>query len=305
VAEAALEVLARATMAEFETTHGRIAGAELVILGLGRFGGGSLTHASDLDLVYLFTGDFAAESDGRRPLGATLYFNRLAQRISAALSVPTAEGALFEVDTRLRPQGTQGPLAVSLDSFALYQRAEAWTWEHMALTRARVLFGSAEARAAVEGVMREVLTAPRDSAKVLQEVREMRDKMAAHKPAKGVLDGKLLRGGLVDAEFITHALQLSQGVALRPDMAGALQELVAAGCLPADVEPAFALLSRLLVAARLLAPEGQVPDGAPWATLAKACGFEDGERMLAAIGAVRGSIARAWAALFGQKLEVA
>jgi len=305
VAEAALEVLARATMAEFEATHGRIAGAELVILGLGRFGGGSLTHASDLDLVYLFTGDFAAESDGRRPLGATLYFNRLAQRISAALSVPTAEGALFEVDTRLRPQGTQGPLAVSLESFALYQRVEAWTWEHMALTRARVIFGSAEARAAVEAVMREVLTAPRDRAKTLNEVREMRDKMAAHKPPKGALDGKLLRGGLVDAEFITHALQLTRGLALRPDMAGALRELVAAGLLAAEVEPAFALLSRLLVAARLLAPDGQVPDGAPWATLAKACGFEDGESLLAAIGAARGSIARAWAALFGQKLEIA
>ncbi|RVU05074.1 bifunctional [glutamine synthetase] adenylyltransferase/[glutamine synthetase]-adenylyl-L-tyrosine phosphorylase [Novosphingobium umbonatum] len=304
VAEAALEVLARATMAEFEATHGRIAGAELVILGLGRFGGGSLTHASDLDLVYLFTGDFAAESDGRRPLGATLYFNRLAQRISAALTVPTAEGALFEVDTRLRPQGTQGPLAVSLDSFALYQSREAWTWEHMALTRARVLFGSAEARAVVEGVMREVLTAPRDRAKVLGEVREMRDKMAAHKPAKGALDGKLLRGGLVDAEFITHALQLSQGVALRPDMAGALQELVAAGLLPTEVEPAFALLSRLLVAARLLAPDSQLPDGAPWATLAKACGFADGESLLAAIGAARGVIAQAWFALFGQNLEV-
>ncbi|MCV5707315.1 hypothetical protein OFN27_29540, partial [Escherichia coli] len=75
--------------------------------------------------------------DGGRPLGATLYFNRLAQRVSAALSVPTAEGALYEVDTRLRPSGAQGPLAVSLDSFARYQRENAWTWEHMALTRAR------------------------------------------------------------------------------------------------------------------------------------------------------------------------
>ena len=122
VAEAAIVVLAGATVAEFERAHGRIAGSELVIAGLGRLGGGALTHASDLDLVYLFTGEHGAESDGRRPLGATLYFNRLAQRIGAALSVPTAEGALYEVDTRLRPSGEQGPLAVSYSAFARYQQ---------------------------------------------------------------------------------------------------------------------------------------------------------------------------------------
>ena len=151
--EAALRVLAQAPVNAFAAAHGRIAGAELVVLGLGRLGGGVLTHASDLDLVFLFTGDFAAESDGPRPLGATLYFNRLAQRVGAALSVPTAEGALYEVDTRLRPQGTQGPLAASLSSFSRYQREEAWVWEHMALARARVVFGSAAAGAAVAGVM--------------------------------------------------------------------------------------------------------------------------------------------------------
>ncbi|PND67878.1 hypothetical protein, partial [Escherichia coli] len=89
----------------------------------------------------LFTGDFAAESDGPKPLGATLYYNRLAQRVSAALSVPTAAGPLYEIDTRLRPSGTQGPLVVNVDSFARYQRESAWTWEHMALTRARPVFG--------------------------------------------------------------------------------------------------------------------------------------------------------------------
>jgi hypothetical protein len=123
----------RATIAEFEATHGRIPGGELVVLGLGRLGGGRLTHASDLDIVYLFTGDFGAESDGRRPLGATLYFNRLAQRISAALSVPTAEGALYEVDTRLRPQGTQGrwpPAWKALPAISgrMPGRGSIWRW---------------------------------------------------------------------------------------------------------------------------------------------------------------------------------
>src|SRR5690606_30298578 len=156
---------------------GRIPGSELVILGLGRMGGGALTHASDLDLIYLFSGEHGAESDGARPLGATLYYNRLGQRVSAALSVPTAEGALYEVDTRLRPSGEQGPLAVSFDSFARYQKEQAWTWEHMALTRARTLHGSPPARAELETIIGEVLRAPRDAEKLHADVREMRETM--------------------------------------------------------------------------------------------------------------------------------
>ncbi|WP_077146464.1 glutamine-synthetase adenylyltransferase, partial [Sphingopyxis sp. KK2] len=147
LAEAALQVLADATVAEFVEAHGRIADGELVVLALGRLGGRALTHASDLDLIYLFTGDHLAESDGRRPLGATTYYNRLAQRVTAAMSVPTAAGKLYDVDTRLRPQGAQGPLVVTLDSFDRYQREEAWTWEHMALLRARPVYGSDAARA--------------------------------------------------------------------------------------------------------------------------------------------------------------
>ena len=107
-AEAALAVLAEATTREFAKAHGSIADSQLLVLGLGRLGGGALTHTSDLDLIYLFSGDHTAESDGPRPLGATLYFNRLAQRITAALSVPTAAGALYEVDTRLAPIGQPG-----------------------------------------------------------------------------------------------------------------------------------------------------------------------------------------------------
>ena len=149
LAEAALGVLADATVAEFVAAHGRVPDSELVVLALGRLGGRALTHASDLDLIYLFTGDHLAESDGARPLGATTYYNRLAQRVTGAMSVPTAAGKLYEVDTRLRPQGAQGPLVVTLDSFERYQREEAWTWEHMALLRARAVYGSDRAKAAV------------------------------------------------------------------------------------------------------------------------------------------------------------
>ncbi len=138
-----------------------VLGSELVILALGRLGGEVLTHASDLDLVYLFTGDHAAESDGAKPLGAVLYYNRLAQRLTAALSVATPAGTLYEIDTRLRPSGAQGPITVSIDGFARYQRESAWTWEHMALARARPVFGSPAARAATRAVIDSVLAGER------------------------------------------------------------------------------------------------------------------------------------------------
>ena len=305
VAEAALAVLARATVASFEAAHGRVTGGELAILGLGRLGGGMLTHASDLDLIYLFTGDFTAESDGAKPLGGTLYFNRLAQRVGAALSVPTAEGALYEVDTRLRPQGAKGPLAASLTSFARYQREEAWTWEHMALARARVVYGSAAAREAVAAVIGPVLagtalTHPRDAATLRRDVLEMRERMAAHKLPKGPLDAKLLRGGLVDVEFLIHYLQLREGIAFNPDLGTALEELVAAGLLPETMREAFAFLSRLLVAARLLAPDGAVPPQAACEALARACACDGWEAVMARLAGARADVRAAWAAVFGE-----
>ncbi|MBW8783465.1 MAG: bifunctional [glutamate--ammonia ligase]-adenylyl-L-tyrosine phosphorylase/[glutamate--ammonia-ligase] adenylyltransferase [Novosphingobium sp.] len=305
VAEAAIEVLARATEAEFARVHGRIAGSEPIILGLGRLGGGALTHASDLDIVHLFTGDFLAVSDGARPLGGTLYFNRLAQRIGAALSVPTAAGALYEVDIRLRPSGGQGPLAVSFDSFARYQREQAWTWEHMALTRARPLFGSAEARAELTGIIHDVLAAPRDPAKLRREVLEMRGEMARHKPPQGPLDAKLHRGGLVDLEFLVHAVQLREGRALVPNLREAVQMLVEAGLLPTGMSAAHDVLTRLLVAARLLAPDGEPPSSPGRAVLATACGCGDWDELTATLATARLTVADAWAEQFGERLEMA
>ncbi|MGN6499166.1 MAG: glutamine-synthetase adenylyltransferase, partial [Tsuneonella sp.] len=302
-AEAALSVAAKEAEREFAAIHGRIAGSELLVLGLGRFGGGALTHASDLDIIYLFSGGQGGESDGARPVGETLYFNRLAQRVSAALSVPTAQGALYEVDTRLRPQGAQGPLAVSVDSFARYQREDAWTWEHMALTRARVLFGPAEARAELERIIADVLARPRDPDVLRGDVLRMRAEMAAHKPAKGPLDAKLARGGLVDLEFLVHYLQLRERTAFDPHLEVAIGALVAAGLLPAELGEAHKLMTRLLVTARLLAPALQRPEAAAAQALAEACGAGDYEGLLQAFTAARQSVARAWRDSLRQELE--
>ncbi|MCW1383237.1 bifunctional [glutamine synthetase] adenylyltransferase/[glutamine synthetase]-adenylyl-L-tyrosine phosphorylase [Novosphingobium sp. KCTC 2891] len=303
VAEAAILVLGQAACNEFALTHGTVPGSRLVVLGLGRLGGASLTHASDLDLVFLFSGDHMAESDGRRPLGGTLYYNRLAQRVIAALSVPTAAGALYEVDTRLRPSGAQGPIAVSLDSFERYQREEAWTWEHMALCRARPLFGTDEDRAALSAIVDAVLKTPRDPAKLREDVLSMRAEMAKHKPAKGPLDVKLLRGGLVDIEFMVHYLQLREHAALEPGLGDAVSALGTAGLLPPGLREAHDLMARLLVVVRLVAPDGLFPPEASRGIVAAACGLAHWGELLDAVTAMRQRVAAAWAAVFGETLE--
>jgi glutamate-ammonia-ligase adenylyltransferase len=294
VAEAAVDVLARAAIAEFETLHGRVPGSELLILGLGRLGGEALTYASDLDLIYLFSGTHEAQSDGPKPLRATDYFNRLAPRISAALSVPTAAGPLYEVDTRLRPSGKDGLIAISLESFEAYQRERAWTWEHMALTRARPVFGSEAGKAALRSLVREVLAAPRDPLKITSDAAEMRAEMAAHKPPKGPFDIKLGDGGLVDLEFAVHTLQLRHGVALHPQLDAAIAGLVGAGLVPDEIAEAHRLLTRLLVTLRLVAPDSAEPAPASRALVARACRAADWDSLLAAHDSARQRVHALW-----------
>jgi glutamate-ammonia-ligase adenylyltransferase len=294
VAEAAIGVLAEATIAEFARAHGHVPGSELVILALGRMGGAMLTHASDLDLIYLFTGDFTAESDGAKPLGATLYYNRLAQRLTAALSVPTAAGPLYQIDTRLRPSGGQGPLVVTLDSFARYQREDAWTWEHMALTRARAVFGSAEARSAVSAVIAAVLCGDRPRRDIVADAVAMRAEMAAHKPPKGALDAKLLPGGLVDLEFAVHVVQLLHHAGLHANLGAAIDALVGQGLLPETMRPAYDVLTRLLVTLRLVAPDAQEPGIATQALIARALGLADWAAVVATLATTRQDVEQAW-----------
>lgn len=299
VAEAAIEVLTNATVAEFENAHGRIPDGELVILSLGRLGGGILTHASDLDLVYLFTGDFMAESDGRRPLGATTYFNRLCQRVTAALSVATASGPLYEVDTRLRPSGAQGLLAVSLDTFQRYEAENAWTWEHMALTRARPVYGSTQARAATQAIIDAALARPRDAATITADAVKMRATIAEHKPASGPSDVKLIDGGLVDAEFAVQLLQLREHKGVTPDFIAAAAELEGQGLLGAGFADAVALMQRMLILLRLISPDSSEPPEPARAVLAHGCGLADWPALLTAYADARALIAGEWRKVAG------
>ena len=301
LADAALLVILPAVAHALAEAHGHVPGAEPVVLAMGRYGGGMLTHASDLDIVYLYVGDAAAQSDGARPIAAPLWFNRLGQRLSTALSVPTAEGGLYEVDTRLRPWGAKGMLSVSLESFARYQAEEAEPWEHMALTRARVIGGSAAAQAAVNAVIAERLAAPRTPAALRAAVVGMRGDIAKAKPSQGGFDVKLGPGGLVDLEFIIHYLQLLTPAALTPDMHDALVRLAAAGKLAPDVAAGLVesleVLTSWLVLLRLVAPGDKLPDSftpAVEAVLVRGLGAASFPDAVAALGLAKQRVRLAW-----------
>jgi glutamate-ammonia-ligase adenylyltransferase len=294
VAEGTLQALAEAAAHEFEQAHGRFDEGELVLLGLGRLGGCSLTHASDLDVIYLHSAPADRRSNGRRPLGPNDYFNRLASRVTAALSVPTAAGPLYEVDTRLRPEGATGMLVVSLDAFEQYQRATAWTWEHMALCRARPVFGSAVARERAAAIIDEIVRLPRDPAKVVKDAVKMRGEMERHKPPQSKLDVKLGPGGLVDLEFAVQVLQLTRHAGLDPQLEIAVEQLAAESLIPANIVGSQKLLTRMLVMMRLVAPADIKPTPDTWQLVAEACGAASWDGLLAEHDAARQSISELW-----------
>ncbi len=294
VAEASINILADAAIAEFEATHGQIDGSDLVILALGRLGGEALTHASDLDLVYLFTGDHSAQSDGERPLGATSYYQRLAQRVSAALSVPTAAGPLYEVDTRLRPSGSQGLLAVSFDSFAAYHRDNAWNWEHMALARARPVYGPPDACETLAQMIKQTLNRERDGEKLLADVRAIRQEIAEHKPAAGPFDVKMIDGGLVDLEFCIHLTQLYERTGFDPQLPKAIVALSDAGLVDPALAGAHDLLTRMLVTLRLVAPGSKDIAKASRELVAARCRAENWDALVAEYEQARQCVKREW-----------
>ncbi|MEJ8573090.1 bifunctional [glutamine synthetase] adenylyltransferase/[glutamine synthetase]-adenylyl-L-tyrosine phosphorylase [Microbaculum marinum] len=195
---------------ELARTHGRVKGGTVAVVAMGKLGGGEMTASSDLDLILLY--DYRGEepeSDGRRPLAASQYYIRLTQRLVAALSAPTGEGQLYEVDMRLRPSGHAGPLAVHIDGFASYQAEEAWTWEHMALTRSRVVSGPDKLARRIEKEIGKVLTRKRDPEKLRADIVDMRERIHKEKGSNDPWEIKVVRGGLIDVEFIAQYLQLA------------------------------------------------------------------------------------------------
>jgi glutamate-ammonia-ligase adenylyltransferase len=195
--------------ADFAAIHGRLRSQESAVLALGKLGGREMTAASDLDLIIVYDFDHEQpESDGQRPLYGSQYFARLTQRLVSALAAQTNYGSLYNVDMRLRPSGRSGPVATSIDSFASYQANDAWTWEHMALTRARVTSATPAFAARVQNVIRQVLCRERDPDTIADDVVEMRRAIAAERGDDNPWDLKNAAGGLIDLEFIAQYLQL-------------------------------------------------------------------------------------------------
>ena len=211
LAETIIGASLRQTQTEFERDHGVVRGGRCAVLGLGKLGGFEMTATSDLDLVLVYDFDAAApESNGRRPLHATLYYTRLTHRLVAALTAPLRHGRLYDVDMRLRPSGGKGPVAVQLAGFVSYQRTEAETWEHMALTRARAVAGDSSLRDELTRAIADIVGAPRDPRALAKEVHAMRALIAAEKGESDPFDLKLARGGLIDLEFLAQYFCLAQ-----------------------------------------------------------------------------------------------
>ena len=209
LAETLLQQLFAAVRGEFEKRHGFVPGASVGLLAFGKMASREMTVSSDLDFILLYDveGD-AEESDGERPLATSQYFARLTQRLVAAVTAPTSEGVLYSADMRLRPSGNAGPLATSLNAFRLYQTDSAWTWEHLALTRARMIIASGGLSSRVDAVIDDVLSRKADPAKIVEDVTSMRALMAKERPPRHPFDLKLVPGGLVDLEFVAQSAQL-------------------------------------------------------------------------------------------------
>jgi glutamate-ammonia-ligase adenylyltransferase len=237
--ESVIRALLPAVEQEFAKAFGAVRGGAFVVVAMGKLGGREMTAASDLDLVFIYDAPSGVEhSDGPKPLATAAYYTRLSQRLIAALTVHTSEGGLYDVDMRLRPTGNKGPVAVRLEGFERYHRSDAWTWERMALTRARVVSGPIALQEKVETAIRTALTAGTDPEKLRDDVREMRGKVDTQRPPKTPWDLKYARGGLVDIEFDAQYLQLREaprepGV-LDVGTASALERLRSAGALHAD-----------------------------------------------------------------------
>ena len=260
LAEAILEqVLAlawRQTVAKYGTpqrTDGTLCDPGFIIVGYGKVGGLELGHGSDLDLVFIHDGDPQAETDGPKPIDGAQFFTRLGQRIIHLLTAQTNSGQLYEVDMRLRPSGASGLLVSSLGAFARYQENEAWTWEHQALVRARVLVGSQDVGQAFEKVRAAILGKVRDLPTLRQEVSEMRAKMRDNLGSKSTAAGtganafeatapfdlKQDAGGIVDIEFMVQYAALAWSETHPPllrwtDNIRILEELEHEGLMPAE-----------------------------------------------------------------------
>jgi glutamate-ammonia-ligase adenylyltransferase len=305
IAETALTALLPAVTAEFARAHGEVPGGAFAVVAMGRLGSREMSLASDLDLVLIYDApEDSPGSTGPRPLPASTYYGRLGQRLISAITAPTGEGKLYEVDMRLRPSGESGPIASSLAAFAQYQRESAWSWEHMALTRARPIAGDEKLQERVRQAIAAALRQPRDPRRLVADVADMRQRIADSLPRPSPWDLRNRRGGLIDLEFAVQYLLLREAArapeVLRRETGAALAALGAAGILPPqgmrELSEALALLRHLRALLALLfegVPDPAALAGPAGATLARCAGAVDFTRLDADMVAACARV-RAW-----------
>jgi [glutamine synthetase] adenylyltransferase / [glutamine synthetase]-adenylyl-L-tyrosine phosphorylase len=291
LAETALAALMPRVIDEFALKHGRIKKSGMAVIAMGKLGGRELSFTSDLDLIFVYN-DTAddSRSDGERPLAPSHYYATLSKRFINAVTALTGEGKLYDIDMRLRPSGGAGPVATSLEAFRKYQREQAWTWERMALTRARPIIGPQSLLDEIRKTIHSVLTEPRDPDKLLCDVAEMRRKIDAEFGTTDMWNLKYVRGGLVDVEFICQYLQLREAYdspsVLDQSTIAALDKLRTHGGLPPklarDLKDAAALLIKVQSVLRLYFGNAFSPDATPPGArraLATACGADSFEAL--------------------------
>jgi glutamate-ammonia-ligase adenylyltransferase len=239
MADAALAALLPPVLADFRSRFGRVRGGGMAVVAMGKAGGREMMAGSDLDLMLIYDHPpEATQSHGARSLPVSQWFVRAAHSYVAALTAPGAEGQLYAIDMRLRPSGNKGPVAVALQGFERYHAESAWTWEHMALTRARVVAGPAALRARIRDVIAQAIAQSGDPAKIRADAAAMRGRMARDLPPHGPWDVKQRPGGQIDVEFIAQVLQLvharTHPEVCSPTTRVALRRLGDAGLLPAE-----------------------------------------------------------------------
>ncbi|HKJ16566.1 MAG TPA: bifunctional [glutamate--ammonia ligase]-adenylyl-L-tyrosine phosphorylase/[glutamate--ammonia-ligase] adenylyltransferase [Xanthomonadales bacterium] len=252
-----------------ERRHGIIENSALAVIGYGSLGARELGFSSDLDLVFLYrAGD--GESDGERPLAPERWFARLAQRMVGLLTALTPSGKLYEIDTRLRPNGQSGLLVSSINAYSTYQRQDAWTWESQALTRARAVAGDHDLISEFREIRRECLCRKRDRKELGQDLMDMRARVRESFPSRSgsATDTRHSPGGMVDISFLAQLGVLSLARELpqiieETSVSGQLERLQICGWLNDEqgalIETHLAELRKIRLSDEL-APDQRPPD---------------------------------------------
>ena len=289
LAQAVIAAILPCVENQFAQKHGPAPGRGAAVLGMGSLGAGRINSQSDLDMIVIYDPQGQETSDGPRPLATRTYYARFTQALITALSAPMSQGRLYEVDMRLRPSGNQGPVATSWASFTHYQQDEAWVWEHLALTRARVVAGGADLAGDIETFRAEFLARPRDTANTLREVAAMRARLAAAKSPAGIWDVKNGPGRLLDIELMAETGALLSG-SPRRDVYSGLDGAVGAGLLDVAqaqmLKDSYDLCWSVQCAARLLSGtviEADKIGKGGISFLCRATGFEQVEQLQAAL----------------------